>query len=502
VEALTTMTAIELRDLLASGTVSAVEVARAHLERIHATDERVGAFLHVLDDAALAQAADIDRRRAAGEPVGALAGVPLALKDLLCMRSVETTAGSRILEGYLPPYDATAVEHLRDADLVILGKTNMDEFAMGSSTENSAYFPTRNPWDLERVPGGSSGGSAAAVAAFDAPLAVGTDTGGSIRQPAALCGLVGVKPTYGLVSRFGLIAFASSLDQVGPFARNVTDAAELLTVVAHPDPRDSTSIPKPPPNVLASLDDGVDGLRVGVVQEFLGEGLADGVRRGVLEAVDRLAALGADVVDVSLPHARYGLPAYYLIAPSEASSNLARFDGVRYGHRVDGTTSEAMMAATRDSGFGPEVKRRIMIGTYALSAGYYDAYYAQAQRVRTLIARDFAAAFEDCDVLAGPTAPTTAFPLGEKTSDPLEMYLNDVFAVPASLAGVPAMSLPVGLDETGLPVGLQLVAPLLGEATMLRTSRALEADVAFDPTPRGPHALELPAPAASRREPT
>ena len=489
---LVTKSAVELRDLVVSGDASAVEVTRAHLDRIHATDDRVGAFLRVLDNAALARAEDIDRRRASGEPLGPLAGVPVPVKDLLCTAGVETTAGSKILETYRPPYDATAVEHLRDADAVVVGKTNMDEFAMGSSTENSAYFPTRNPWDLGRVPGGSSGGSAAAVAAFDAPVAVGTDTGGSIRQPAALCGIVGVKPTYGLVSRYGLIAFASSLDQIGPFARTVTDAAILLTVLAHPYPRDSTSIPKPPPNVLASLDDGIDGLRVGIVQEFMGEGLAQGVREKVGEAVDRFAALDAEVVEVNLAHAGYGLPAYYLIAPSEASSNLARYDGVRYGLRVDGATSEAMMAATRDAGFGPEVKRRIMIGTYALSAGYYDAYYAQAQRVRTLIARDFDAAFERCDVLVGPTAPTTAFPLGEKVSDPLAMYLNDVYAVPASLAGVPAMSLPVGLDEEGLPVGLQIVAPLMGEATMLRAARALEADLAFDPTPRGPHALGAP----------
>jgi aspartyl-tRNA(Asn)/glutamyl-tRNA(Gln) amidotransferase subunit A len=390
------------------------------------------------------------------------------------------------------------VEDLRDADVVVIGKTNMDEFAMGSSCENSAFFPTRNPWDLDRVPGGSSGGSAAAVAAFDAPLALGTDTGGSIRQPAAFCGLVGVKPTYGRVSRYGLIAFASSLDQIGPFARTVTDAAELLTVIARPDPRDSTSVPKPPEQVLAALDDGVDGLRVGVVNEFFGEGLEAGVRVRVMEAVDRLAALGADVVDVSLPHAGYGLPAYYLIAPSECSSNLARYDGVRFGLRVDGQTTEAMMSATRMAGFGPEVKRRIMIGTYALSAGYYDAYYAQAQRVRTLIARDFEAVFERCDVVVGPTAPTTAFPLGDKTADPLAMYLNDVYAVPASLAGVPAMSLPVGLDDAGLPVGLQIVAPLLDEATMLRAARALEADLGFDPAPRGERAVPAPAEVTSR----
>jgi aspartyl-tRNA(Asn)/glutamyl-tRNA(Gln) amidotransferase subunit A len=491
-------TANELRELLASGDVSAVEVTQAHLERIGETDERVGAFLHVLTDEAPAHAADIDRRRAAGEHLGPLAGVPLALKDVLCMKGVPTTCGSKILEGFRPPYDAGVVERLRAADVVVLGKVNMDEFAMGSSTENSAYHPTRNPWDLERVPGGSSGGSVAAVAAFQAPLAIGTDTGGSIRQPAALCGLVGVKPTYGTVSRYGLIAFASSLDQAGPIARTVTDAAELLAVVAGPDARDSTSIPKPMPDVLAGLEDGVAGLRVGVVTGFMatdadGKGMAPGVRERVTDGIERLAALGADIVEVDLPHAEYGLPAYYLIAPSEASSNLARYDGVRYGQRVDGETAEAMMANTRAAGFGAEVKRRIMIGTYALSAGYYDAYYAQAQRIRTLIGRDFDAAFAQCDVLVGPTSPTTAFPLGDKTADPIAMYLNDVYSVPASLAGIPALSLPVGLDESGLPVGFQIMAPALREDVMLRAARALEADVTFDTTPQGANALAGPA---------
>jgi aspartyl-tRNA(Asn)/glutamyl-tRNA(Gln) amidotransferase subunit A len=485
-------TAVELRGLLSAGEVSAVEVAQAHLDRIRATDDRVRAFLRTTDERALAHASDIDRRRRAGEPLGALAGVPLALKDVLCTKGVVTTAGSRVLERYRPPYDATVVERLRDADVVVLGKTNMDEFAMGSSCENSAFHPTHNPWDLGRVPGGSSGGSAAAVAAMQAPLSIGTDTGGSIRQPAAFCGIVGVKPTYGLVSRYGLIAFASSLDQVGPLARTVADAAELLTVLAGHDPRDSTSIPKPAPGMLASLEDGAAGLRVGVVSEFMGEGLEPGVRARVADGIDALRAAGAEVVDVSLPHAPYGLPAYYLIAPSEASSNLARYDGVRYGLRLDGATAEEMMATTRAAGFGPEVKRRIMIGTYALSAGYYDAYYAQAQRVRTLIARDFDAVFEDCDAVVGPTAPTTAFALGDKVADPLAMYLNDIYAVPASLAGMPALSVPVGLDDGGLPVGLQIMAPLRGEAVMLRAARAVEAQVAFDTTPRGPAALAAP----------
>ena len=470
--------------------VTAREIVDDHLARIAATDSDVGAFLRVTADQARAHADDIDRRRAAGEPVGALAGVPLALKDILATRGVPTTCASRMLEGYEPPYDATVVELLREADAVVVGKTNLDEFAMGSSCENSAFWPTRNPWDLSRVPGGSSGGSAAAVAAQHAPLGIGTDTGGSIRQPATLTGTVGVKPTYGRVSRFGLIAFASSLDQVGPFARSVPDAALLLSAIARPDPRDSTSIRKPLDDPQAQLDVGAAGLRVGVVREFMeGEGLDPQVREACQQAVDRLTDLGAEVVDVSLPHAPYGLPAYYLINPSEASSNLARYDGVRYGLRVDGPTTEAMMAATRDAGFGAEVKRRIMIGTFALSAGYFDAYYAQAQRVRTLIARDFEAAFAGCDVLVGPTAPTTAFPLGDKTDDPLAMYLNDVYAVPASLAGTPALSLPVGTDAGGLPIGLQLMGPLLGEATLLRAARALEVDLGLDLTPRGAQAV-------------
>jgi aspartyl-tRNA(Asn)/glutamyl-tRNA(Gln) amidotransferase subunit A len=492
--ALVTRSAIELARLMADGDVSAVEVAQAHLERIRATDEQVHAFMRTLDDQALAHAEDIDRRRAAGEELGPLAGVPLALKDILCTKGIETTCSSRILEHYRPPYDATVVEKLRTADVVVLGKTNMDEFAMGSSTENSAFGPSRNPWDLGRVPGGSSGGSSAAVAAFHAPLGIGTDTGGSIRQPAALCGLVGAKPTYGLVSRYGLIAFASSLDQVGPLTRTVTDSALLLEAVAGHDPRDATSIDAPVPDITGALEQGIEGLRIGVVREFIeGEGMEPGVRDRVTEAIERLGKLGAEVVEVSLPHASYGVSAYYLIAPSECSSNLSRYDGVRYGLRVDGETTEEMMARTRDAGFGAEVKRRIMIGTYALSAGYYDAYYAQAQRIRTLISRDFDAAYNDCDVLVSPTSPNVAFRFGEKTADPLAMYLNDVYTIPSNLAGAPAMSLPVGLDDAGLPVGLQVMAPLMGEAVMFRVARALEADLGFDPTPRGPEALEAPS---------
>jgi aspartyl-tRNA(Asn)/glutamyl-tRNA(Gln) amidotransferase subunit A len=489
---LVTATAAELGRAMADGEVSAVEVARAHLDRIADTDEATGAWLVVTADGALADAAAVDARRAAGEALGPLAGIPVAVKDVMCTAGIPTTAGSRILEGFVPPYDATVVARIREAGGVVLGKTNMDEFAMGSSTENSAFGPCRNPWDLTRVPGGSSGGSAAAVAAYQAPVSLGTDTGGSIRQPASVTGTVGIKPTYGRASRYGLIAFASSLDQAGTFGRTVGDAALALQVICGHDPRDSTSIPDAMPSYLDGLDAGVQGLRVGVVREFMDEGAEPGVRAAVRAAVDRLAEQGAELVDVDLPHAGYGLPAYYLIAPSEASANLSRYDGVRYGLRVDGRTTHEMMAATRAAGFGAEVKRRIMIGTYALSAGYFDAYYGQAQKVRTLIVRDFEAAFEQADVLVGATCPTTAFPLGDKTADPLAMYLNDIYAVPASLAGLPAMSLPVGFDEAGLPVGLQLVGPLLGEAVMLRAAAALEADLALDLAPAGPNALPLP----------
>ncbi len=483
-------TAVELRGLLDRREVSAVEVAEAHLERIAATDDRVASFLYVMSDAALAKAREIDERTAAGERTGPLAGIPVALKDIFTTRGVPTTCGSKILEHYRPPYDATITVRLHAADAVVVGKTNMDEFAMGSSGENSAFQLSRNPWDLERVPGGSSAGSVAAVAAFQASLALGTDTGGSIRQPAAFTGLVGMKPTYGRASRYGMIAFASSLDQAGPITRTVTDAAWLMEAIGGHDPLDSTSIPEDFPNLRDSLEAGVDGLRIGVVREFMGgEGLEPGVKARVDEAVERLGKLGAEIVEVSLPHAVYGVSAYYLIAPSECSSNLSRFDGVRYGLRVDADTAEEMMGATREAGFGAEVKRRIMIGTYALSAGYYDAYYAQAQRVRTLILRDFAAAFDQCDVLVSPTAPTTAFKFGDKSNDPLAMYLNDVYTIPASLAGTPAMSLPAGLDEQGLPVGVQIMGPVLGEQIMFRVARALEADLAFDATPRGPRAL-------------
>ena len=461
------------------GEITAVEITQACLDRIADVDDAVHAFLHVDGEAALATARSVDDRRAAGEVLGPLAGVPLALKDVLTMKGVPTTCGSRILSGWRPPYDSTVVERLRDAGVVILGKTNMDEFAMGSSTEHSAYGPTRNPWDLERIPGGSGGGSAAALAAFEAPLAIGTDTGGSIRQPAAVTGTVGVKPTYGGVSRFGLVALASSLDQAGPCARTVLDAALLHAVIAGHDPRDSTSIAGPVPDVVAAVKNAdVRGVRIGLVRELGGEGYQAGVRQRFDEAVAILGDLGAEVIEVSCPHFDYALAAYYLILPSEASSNLARFDGMRYGLRVgdDGQASvEEVMSQTREAGFGAEVKRRIMLGTYALSSGYYDAYYGQAQKVRTLISRDFAAAFDQVDVLISPTAPTTAFRIGEKIDDPLAMYLNDIATIPVNLAGNCAMSLPIGLaPEDRLPVGLQIMAPALADDRLYRVGAALE----------------------------
>ncbi|MGI9019064.1 MAG: Asp-tRNA(Asn)/Glu-tRNA(Gln) amidotransferase subunit GatA [Euzebya sp.] len=489
---LVTRTIAQLSRLMAQGEVSAVEVTQAHLDRIADTDQYTGAWLRLTPEEALQAAATVDDARAGGAELGPLAGIPVAIKDVMCTKGTTTTAGSKILETFVPPYDATVVANIRAAGGIILGKTNMDEFAMGSSTENSAYFDCHNPWDLDRVPGGSSGGSATAVAAFHAPLSLGTDTGGSIRQPASVTGTVGIKPTYGRASRYGLIAFASSLDQAGSFGRTVADAALGLQVICGHDPKDSTSIPDPMSSYLATLGQGVKGLRIGVVTDFLEQGAEPGVTAAVRAGIDALADLGATIVEVSLPHASYGLPAYYLIAPSEASANLSRYDGVRYGLRVDGDTTHQMMAATRAQGFGAEVKRRIMIGTYALSAGYFDAYYGQAQKVRTLIIRDFEAAFAQADVLVGPTCPTTAFPLGDKTADPLAMYLNDIYAVPASLAGMPAMSLPVGFDQQGLPVGLQLIGPLLGEQVMLQAAAALEADLDLDLTPRGTNALISP----------
>jgi aspartyl-tRNA(Asn)/glutamyl-tRNA(Gln) amidotransferase subunit A len=477
------LSAADLAARISTGEVSAVEVARAHLDRIDAVDGSVRAFLHVDTEGALAAAKAVDAKRAAGEALSPLAGVPLAMKDVVVTQGLPTTAGSKILEGWRPPYDATISTRIKNAGIVMLGKTNMDEFAMGSSTENSAYHPTHNPWDLSRVPGGSSGGSSAAVAAFEAPLSIGTDTGGSIRQPAAVTGIVGHKPTYGAVSRYGLIAFSSSLDQAGPFGRTVLDAALLYEVMAGHDPADSTSIPRPVAPVVAAAREGargdLTGVRVGVVRELGGEGYQAGVLASFEAAVKTLRGLGAEVVEVSCPNFEYALAAYYLIAPSECSSNLARFDGVRYGLRIgdDGVHSlEDVMSLTREAGFGPEVKRRVMIGTYALSSGYYEAYYGQAQKVRTLIARDFTAAFEQADVLVSPTSPFVAFGIGERVADPMAMYINDLCTLPASLAGTPAISVPSGLSD-GLPVGLQIMAPALADERCYRVAAAFEAAV-------------------------
>jgi aspartyl-tRNA(Asn)/glutamyl-tRNA(Gln) amidotransferase subunit A len=476
-------TAAETAAAIASGEVSAVEVAQAHLDRIAKVDDRINAFLHVDAEGALAAARAVDAKRAAGQRLGPLAGVPLALKDLFTTHNVPTTCGSKILEGWLPPYDATVTRRLREADVVILGKSNMDEFAMGSSTENSAYGPTHNPWDLDRIPGGSGGGSAAALASFQAPLAIGTDTGGSIRQPGAVTGTVGVKPTYGGVSRYGMVAFSSSLDQGGPCARTVLDAALLHEVIAGHDPLDSTSIDGPVPAVVEAArlgaTQGIKGLRIGVVKQFGGEGYQAGVVQRFQESVDLLRTLGAEIVEIDCPAFDYALPAYYLIAPSECSSNLARFDAMRYGLRVGDNgehSAEEVTALTREAGFGAEVKRRIMLGTYALSSGYYDAYYGQAQKVRTLIIRDFEAAFARVDVMVSPTTPTTAFKIGERVDDPMAMYLADLCTIPTNLAGNAGMSLPCGLaPEDGLPVGLQILAPALADDRLYRVGAALEA---------------------------
>jgi len=467
-------TAVDIARSVREGGRTARQVVEEALSAIGARDPELHAFNHVMADEARAAADALDARTGRGEDPGRLAGVPVALKDNMCTRGVPTTCSSKILEGWKPPYNATVVDRLVDAGAIIIGKTNLDEFAMGSSTENSAFGPTRNPHDPTRVPGGSSGGSAAAVAAGMAPLALGSDTGGSIRQPAALCGVVGVKPTYGRVSRYGLIAFASSLDQIGPFATTVADAALMFEVIGGHDPRDSTSVQEPAPAVGGNLGLGVEGLRVGIIEELM-EGVAPDVTARVNQAAETLTAAGAKVDTASVPAAIYGLTAYYLIAPAEASSNLARYDGVRYGLRVEKSDITDTYLATRAAGFGAEVKRRIMLGTYALSAGYYDAYYVKAQKVRTLIIRDFAAAYTDFDVLLTPTAPTTAFPLGEKTGDPLTMYLSDVCTIPSNLSGDPAISVPFGTGDDGLPVGVQVLAPSLQEPLMFRVAATLEA---------------------------
>ena len=473
-------TAAQMSDALSAGTITSVELTVQHLDQIAKVDKQVHAFLHVDRENALAQARDVDAKRKSGEKLSALAGVPLALKDVLAQKGVPTTCGSKMLEGWRPPYDSTVVAKLKQAGVVILGKTNMDEFAMGSSTENSAYGPTHNPWDLTRIPGGSGGGSAAALASFEAPLAIGTDTGGSIRQPAAVTGTVGVKPTYGAVSRYGLVAFSSSLDQAGPCARTVLDTALLHEVIAGYDQMDSTSINAPVPQVVAAakkLD--VKGLKIGVVKELSGQGYQSGVLQRFNEALDELVKAGAEIVEVSCPNFEYALAAYYLIAPSEASSNLARFDSMRYGLRVgdDGKASaEEVMNLTRHEGFGAEVKRRIILGTYALSSGYYDAYYGSAQKVRTLLIRDYQAAFAKADVLVSPTCPTTAFKLGENVDNPVAMYLNDIATIPVNMAGIGAMSLPCGLaPEDGLPVGFQIMSPAMKDDLMYQVGGTLEA---------------------------
>ena len=487
------LTAHELSDLLGSGEVSAQEALAAVYERIGETEEEIHAYVRLTRETAEAQAREIDERRARKEDLPPLAGVPLALKDIFCTKGIPTTCCSRILEGFVPPYDAHVVEQCRRNGLVLVGKTNMDEFAMGSSTENSAFGVTRNPWDLERVPGGSSGGSAAAMAGSEAVVSMGTDTGGSIRQPASFCGIVGMKPTYGRVSRYGVIAFASSLDQVGPITKDVRDCALMLNVLAGHDRRDSTSIEAPVPDYTAALRPDVKGLRIGLVKEFMeyqGRQVEGEVEAAVLAAMERLGELGAECEEVSLPHLNYAIPVYYIIAPAEASSNLARYDGVQYGYRTpdNGGDIIEMYSRTRDEGFGAEVKRRIMLGTYALSAGYYDAYYLKASQVRTLIRRDFDRAFERFDVLMGATSPTVAFRLGEKTDDPLAMYLSDVCTIPLNMGGLPGMSIPCGFSAEGLPIGLQLVGKALGEETLLRTAYAFEQSTGYHR--RRAHAIE------------
>jgi aspartyl-tRNA(Asn)/glutamyl-tRNA(Gln) amidotransferase subunit A len=468
-----------IRDAIADGSVSAADVCRTCIERLHAVNRTLNAFNFIAADRALERAADIDRRRAAGDLLGPLAGVPIALKDNLCVRGMRTTASSRILERFVPPYSATTVQRIEQAGAVIVGKTNCDEFAMGSSNENSAFGPVRNPWATDRTPGGSSGGSAAAVAARCVPLALGSDTGGSIRQPAAFCGVVGLKPTYGRVSRYGLLAFASSLDQIGPISRTAADAALALQVLAGSDTADATASHQSVPDFTGSLTGDVKGVRIGVPRAFVSEGVDTGVRRAFDGALDALQSAGATLVDIVLPHAKYAIPVYYLVATAEASSNLARYDGVRYGHRSSRDRDmglKEMYSRTRDEGFGAEVKRRIMLGTYVLSAGYYDAFYLKAQQVRTLLRHDYERAFERVDVVAMPTSPIPPFRLGEKTDDPLQMYLADVFTVSANLAGLPAISIPCGFVEqpARLPVGLQLTGRLFDESTLLRVADAYE----------------------------
>jgi aspartyl-tRNA(Asn)/glutamyl-tRNA(Gln) amidotransferase subunit A len=490
VDSLYNLKAWELREMLLSGEVSAAEALGSVRERVSRVEDRVNAYITLTEEEATGAAKQADVLLKKGETLGAAAGLPMAVKDVLCTRGIRTTCGSHILEGFIPVYDATVIEALRREGLTMVGKANMDEFAMGSSNENSYYGPTRNPWDLERVPGGSSGGPAAAVAAGEAVWALGSDTGGSIRQPASLCGLVGMKPTYGLVSRYGLVAFASSLDQVGPITRDVRDCAVLLSLITGYDPLDSTSLTVEIPDYLAALQGDIKGLRVGVPRELMQEGLTPGVKKAVTDSLRLCEELGAQVEEATLPNLDYALSAYYIIAPAEASSNLARYDGVRYGFRAEGGEDILeMYSRTRAEGFGDEVKRRIMLGTYALSAGYYEAYYGQAQKVRTLILNDFRAAFEDFDVLVSPTSPTPAFKLGEKLDDPLTMYMSDVCTIPVNLAGIPAISIPCGLED-GLPVGLQIMGKVLDETTLLRVARAMEEALDFREKPQPERGVE------------
>lgn len=476
---MTARTSGGLHTLLVNKEISATELTQAFLTRIQAVDSDIKAFVSVTEETALSQAQKVDEKLARGEKLGALEGIPMALKDNLCTEGIRTTCSSKILENFVPPYSATVAERLQDAVAILLGKLNMDEFAMGSSTENSRFFPTHNPWDLERVPGGSSGGSVASVAADQAVYTLGSDTGGSIRQPAAFCGVVGLKPTYGVVSRYGLIAYASSLDQIGPITKTVEDNALVLNAIAGHDPKDSTSVPFNKPDYTQFLVNDIKGLRIGVPKEYFGQGMDSNVEKVIREGIKTLENLGAIVEECSLPNTEYAMPAYYLIAPAEASSNLARYDGVRYGHRAEGVEDVlGLFSKTRAEGFGSEVKRRIMLGTYALSAGYYDAYYVKAQKVRTLIKQDFDRAFEKFDVLLSPTAPTPAFRIGEKSGDPLTMYLSDVCTVPINLAGIPALSIPAGFVD-GLPVGLQLMGKPFDEGTLYRVAYTFEQNTSF-----------------------
>jgi len=468
-------TTANLLEALASGKTTAVEVAQAYLDRIAAHDGTVNAFLRVNAEGAIRQAAAVDEKRKSGQALGKLAGLPIAIKDNLCTQGEPTTCASRMLENFISPYDATVIERLRAADAVLIGRTNLDEFAMGSSTENSAFKTTRNPWNAEHAPGGSSGGSAAAVAAGMAPLALGSDTGGSIRQPAGFCGIVGLKPTYGRVSRYGLVAFASSLDQIGPMANDVYGAALLLEVIAGGDPLDSTCLPEPVPSYASTVDEPIAGLRIGIVRSHFGEGLDREVNAALQRAIEQYEAMGATIVEIEMPHQQYSVATYYVIAPCEASSNLARYDGIHYGYRAAKFDDMIdLYARSRGEAFGAEVKRRIMLGTFALSAGYADQYYNKALKVRRLIRRDYDEAFESCDVILTPIAPTPAFRIGEMTDDPLAMYLSDIFTISANLAGVPGISLPAGFSSTGLPIGMQLLAPALQEERLLRVARMFE----------------------------